>query len=94
MRAGRLIINCVFASNSSALGWLSIVGGKSSGNESFHVAKRSSNTLSIGNLDSDNYTVATFDIEQNGLPGNRAAYIEDVELLNGLKIESGTTAHY
>jgi len=89
MRAGRLNINCVFASNSLALGCLSIVGGKSSGTESFHVAKRSNNTLSIGNLDSDNYTVVTFDIEQNGLPGNRAAYMEEVELLNELKMESG-----
>ena len=94
VRAGRLNVTCVFASNSSALGCLSIVGGKSSGNESFHVARRSNNTLSIGNLDSDNYTVVTFDIEHNGLPGNRSAYIEEVELQNGINIESGKTVQY
>ena len=90
MRAGRLNITYVFASKSLALGCLSIIGGKSSAAESFHVITQANNKVSFGGLDSDNYTVVTFDIEQNGLPGNRSAYIEEVELQNGSKIESGT----
>ena len=89
--SGRLNVTCVFASNSLASGCLTIVRGKSSATESFHVTNRSNNTLSIGGLDSDNYTVMTFDIEQDGLPGNRAAYIEEIELQNASKIESGAT---
>ena len=89
MVAGRLNITCVFATNSSALGCLSIVRRNSTAMESFHVIKKSNNSLSIEDLDSDNYTVLTFDIEQNGLPGNRAAYIEEVELQHGSEIKSG-----
>ena len=51
--------------------------------ESFHVIKKANNSLSIEDLESDNYTVVTFDIERDGLPGNRAAYIEEVELQHG-----------
>ena len=94
VKAGRLTITCEFASNSSALGCLSILGGMSSAVESFHIMTQSNNTLSVGNLDSDNYTVVTFDIERNGLPGNRAAYMEEVELQNGSKIEQGTSVNH
>ena len=84
--SGRLNVTCVFASNSLASGCLIIVRGKSSATESFHVANRSNDTVSIGGLDSDNYIVVTFDIQQDGLPGNRASYIEEVRLQ-----ESGAT---
>ena len=95
MVAGRLNITCVFAANSSALGCLSIVRRNSTAMESFHVIKKSNNSLSIEDLDSDNYTVLTFDIEQDGLPGNRAAYIEEVELQHGSENKSGNcTAGY
>ena len=90
VRPGRLTVTCVIAFNSSALGCLSIVRRKSTAVESFHVLKQSNSTASIEGLNSDNYTVLTFDIEQNGLPGNRAAYLEEVELRNGSEIELGT----
>ena len=77
---GRLNITCILSDNSSALGCLSIVRGDSSATESFHVIKQSNNTASIEDLESDNYTVVTFDIEQNGIPRNQAAYLEEVEL--------------
>ena len=89
MVPGRLNITCVFAANSSALGCLSIIRRNSTAMESFHVIKKSNNFLSIEDLDSDNYTMLTFDIEQDGLPGNRAAYIEEVELQHGLENKSG-----
>ena len=57
--------------------------------ESFHVIKESNNSLSIDDLVSDNYTMLTFDIEQDGLPGNRTAYIDEVELQHGSETESG-----
>ena len=70
---------------------LSIIGGKSSTAEKFYVVKKTNNTILVEDLDSDNYTVVTFDIEHSGLPGNRSAYIEDVEIQNELKMESGKT---
>ena len=90
VRHGRLTVTCVFAFNSSALGCLCIVRRKSTAVENFHVIKQSNNTASIERLNSDNYTVLTFDIEQNGLPGNRAAYLEEFEVQNGSEIELGT----
>ena len=89
VRPGRLTVTCVFAFNSSALGCLYIVRRKSTAVESFHVIKQSNNTASIEDLNSDNYTVLTFDIEQNSLPGNRAAYLEEFEIQNGSEIKSG-----
>ena len=83
VRPGRLTVTCVFASNSPALGCLCIVRRKSTAVESFHVIRQSNNTASIEGLNSDNYTVLTFDIEQNGLPGNRGAYLEEFEIQNG-----------
>ena len=88
---GKLNITCVFAFHSLALGCLSVVGGKPSSAERFYVIKKSNNTTLVEDLESDNYTVVTFDIEHNGLPGNQSANIEDVEIQNELKMESGTT---
>ena len=90
VRPGTLNVTCIFALNSSALGCLSIIREMSSVTESFHVIAQSNNTLSVGDLDVGNYTIMTFDIGQNGLPGSRAAYIEEVELQNGSKNKSGT----
>ena len=90
VRPGTLNVTCVFASNSSALGCLSIIREMSSVTESFHAIAQSNNTLSVGDLDVGNYAIMTFDIEQNGLPGSRAAYIEEVEFQNGSKNKSGT----
>ena len=90
VRPGTLNVTCVFASNSSALGCLSIIREMSSVTESFHAIAQSKITLSVGDLDVGNYTIMTFDIEQNGLPGSRAAYMEEVELQNGSKNKSGT----
>ena len=58
--------------------------------KSFHAIKKSNNSLLIDDLVSDNYTLVTFDIEQDGLPGNQAAYLELVELHNGSAVEPGT----
>ena len=68
---------------------LSIIQGHSSEAESFHVARRSNDTLSAGSHDlwPDDYTFDT------GLPGNQAAYIDDVELQNSLKMQSGTAVN-
>ena len=90
---GRLTVTCVFASNSSALGCLCIIRRQSTAVESFHVIKQPNNTASIEGLNSDNYTVLTFDIERNGLPGNRAAYLEEFEIQNGSEMELGTAVN-